>query len=70
MLTPARWARAQQIAQEYSIGRSTLWAYKKQPGFPQPVKLSPRCTLWNREEVAAWFEAQRTTSTNSEVTAA
>lgn len=69
MLTPARWARAQHIAQEFGIGRSTLWSYAKKPGFPQPVKLSPRCTLFNREELTAWFEAQRNTSTTSEVSA-
>jgi predicted DNA-binding transcriptional regulator AlpA len=71
--------RSAQAAQEMGIGRSSFWLYAKtKPGFPKGFRLSPRCTLWSRRELATWLEAQRTgdtstttaASTTSEVAAA
>ena len=58
--------RSAQAAQEMGIGRSSFWLYAKtKPGFPKGVRLSPRCTLWTRQELAAWLEAQRTGDTST-----
>jgi predicted DNA-binding transcriptional regulator AlpA len=58
---PAMWT-ARQVAQFIGINISTVWAYvKEQPGFPQPVKLTPRTTRFDREEVQAWCESVRKT---------
>ena len=58
--------RSAQAAQEMGIGRSSFWLYAKtKPGFPKGVRLSPRCTLWSRQELAAWLEAQRTGDTST-----
>ena len=65
MLKPD-WVRSAQAAQEMGIGRSSFWLYAKtKPGFPKGVRLSPRCTLWSRQELAAWLEAQRTGDTTT-----
>lgn len=65
MLKPD-WVRSAQAAQEMGIGRSSFWLYAKtKPGFPKGVRLSPRCTLWNRQELATWLEAQRTGTTST-----
>ena len=65
MLKPD-WVRSAQAAQEMGIGRSSFWLYAKtKPGFPKGFRLSPRCTLWSRQELAAWLEAQRTGDTST-----
>ena len=65
MLKPD-WVRSAQAAQEMGIGRSSFWLYAKtKPGFPKGVRLSPRCTLCSRQELAAWLEAQRTGDTST-----
>lgn len=35
------------------VGKSTWWAGVKSGRYPQPVKLSPRCTAWRVEDVRA-----------------
>ena len=33
------------------LSKSTWWAGVKSGRFPQPVKLSPRCTCWRVEDI-------------------
>jgi prophage regulatory protein len=39
---------------------ATLWRMVKKGTFPVPVKISPRCTAWRSEDVAAWMQARDT----------
>ncbi|MEW6647828.1 MAG: AlpA family phage regulatory protein [Pseudomonadota bacterium] len=47
-----------QIAERFSISRSTLWRWVAQGNFPAPFHLSPGCTRWRLSCVEAW-EAER-----------
>ncbi|WP_191569512.1 helix-turn-helix transcriptional regulator [Paracoccus yeei] len=50
-----------QLAARYGVHRSTPWRWAKtDPGFPQPVALSPGCTRWKVSDIEAW-EASRAT---------
>lgn len=42
------------------LARSTIYARLKgdEGGFPQPVRLSSRCTRWRARDVQAWLAAQ------------
>lgn len=40
------------------ISKSTWWAGVKDGRFPEPVKLSPRVTVWRVEDIRALIEAQ------------
>lgn len=41
------------------VGLSTFWRWaKERPGFPNARKLSPRCTVFDVEELIAWRDAQ------------
>lgn len=52
--------RAHQAAAYLGIGVSTLWRWaKERPGFPQPLHLGDNTTAWVREDLDAWFAAQR-----------
>ncbi|WP_018871971.1 AlpA family transcriptional regulator [Thioalkalivibrio sp. ALJ16] len=46
------------IARRYSIHPKTVWPWIHNQGFPQPIRLSPRCTRWRLEDLLAW-EARR-----------
>lgn len=53
--------RPKQAAALLGIGPATLWRWikdKKDEGFPQPMRLSPRCTVLDGAELIAWRDAQ------------
>ena len=52
---PSRLLRLPQVLNLVPIGRSTLWAYVAKGKFPQPVKISERCTAWRESDVHAWL---------------
>ena len=35
------------------VSRSTWWAGVKSGRYPQPIKISHRCTAWRREDIMA-----------------
>lgn len=40
------------------VSSSTWWAGVKSGRFPQPVKLSPRCTAWRVEDIRALINSK------------
>ena len=53
-----KYARAKTIAKMLDIGLSTLWQMVKDNRLPKPIKLSPRVTLWDVDEVLAFVGSQ------------
>jgi len=52
--------RPKQAAELLGIGTATLWRWiKTRPGFPQPIRLSPRCTVIPADQLVAWRDAQK-----------
>ncbi|MES2842473.1 MAG: helix-turn-helix domain-containing protein [Pseudomonadota bacterium] len=53
--------RPKQAAELLGIGTATLWRWiKERPGFPQPIRLSARCTVIPGDQLIAWRDAQAT----------
>lgn len=51
------------LAARWGVVRQTPWDWtKSKPNFPQPVKLSERCTRWRLDEIEAWESAQAKTA--------
>lgn len=51
--------RPKHAAELLGIGEATLWRWiKERPGFPQPIRLSARCTVLRGEDLTAWLAAQ------------
>ncbi len=40
------------------IHENTLWKWVRSGRFPKPTRLSPRVTVWNVEDIRAWFAEQ------------
>jgi len=47
--------RIKDVMKKTGIARSTIWLWVKEDKFPKPIKLSPRITVWNNEEVEKWI---------------
>jgi len=53
-----RLLRRHEVEHLTGIGRSSLYAMARSGRFPQPVKISERCSAWNEVEVRAWIAAR------------
>ncbi len=38
------------------ISKSSVWAFVREGRFPQPIKLSPRVTVWRVEDIRKFIE--------------
>ncbi|TQI77968.1 AlpA family transcriptional regulator [Serratia fonticola] len=52
-------ARAAAVARFLSVSEATVWRYAKRPGFPKPVKLSDRATVFDAAAVRQWLESRK-----------
>jgi len=51
--------RPKHAAALLGVAVSTLWRWAAdRPGFPQPIRLSARCTVWPRDALIKWRDAQ------------
>ena len=50
--------RQAQVLQFVPISKSTLWRRVEAKTFPQPIKLSPRVTVWRVEDLLGWIAQQ------------
>jgi predicted DNA-binding transcriptional regulator AlpA len=50
--------QAQLIPHILPLSPATLWRLVKAGKFPQPIKLSERCTAWRVEDVRGWMESK------------
>lgn len=42
------------------VAESTWWEWARTiPDFPKPIRISARCTRWNKAEIEAWLESRR-----------
>jgi predicted DNA-binding transcriptional regulator AlpA len=48
-------ARVKSVAIFLAISEATVWRKVKQPGFPQPTKLSERVTVFDAAEIRQWL---------------
>jgi prophage regulatory protein len=46
-----RYVSAEQLAERYSVDKSTVWRWAKRGTIPAPVKLSEQCTRWNLDAI-------------------
>ncbi len=49
--------RLPQVLERVPVSRSGFWKGVKEGRFPQPLKLSPRVTVWRASDVQAFIEA-------------
>ena len=47
-----------QLAERYSVHRSTLRRWRRDREFPRPVRFSGNCTRWRLADVLDWEHSQ------------
>ena len=55
------------VSHRLSIGKSTVWAWTQSEKFPQPIRLSSRCTRWRLSDVLNWEKGKISLGTWSRV---
>ena len=50
--------RVTQVARKIGIGKSTVWLWVKEGKLPEPIKLSPRITVWDESKIEEWIKAK------------
>lgn len=50
------WLSDKQIAAELGVHRVTVWRWTRTQEFPEPIKLSERCTRWRVADVIDWLK--------------
>ncbi|GHC96685.1 hypothetical protein GCM10007320_50860 [Pseudorhodoferax aquiterrae] len=59
MVSPFHSYRPKSAAELLGIGTATLWRWvKTRHDFPQPIRLSSRCTVFPGDQLIAWRDAQ------------
>ncbi|MDL2209702.1 AlpA family phage regulatory protein [Desulfovibrio sp. OttesenSCG-928-I05] len=52
-LPPTGFLRIAQVLELIPISKSTWWDGVKEKRFPQPIKISPKITVWRVEDIRA-----------------
>jgi len=52
------WYRVKDLSEILSMGQSTIWKMVKKDTFPKPKHITPRMTVWLRQDVLDWVEAK------------
>jgi len=53
--------RIQDVMKKTGIAKSTIWLWVKENKLPKPIKLSPRITVWDENEIDKWIELKKVT---------
>ncbi|MBW2186923.1 MAG: AlpA family phage regulatory protein [Deltaproteobacteria bacterium] len=54
--------RMKQVLEIVPLGKSTVWKMVAENKFPQPVKLSERCTAWRESDIQRWMDELTTSA--------
>lgn len=49
---------ARQLCERLGVGRTTVWRWQRQRGFPPPKRLGQRVARWRVADVDAWLARQ------------
>ena len=52
------WYRVKDLSEILSMSDSTIWKMVKKDTFPKPKHITPRMTVWLRQDVLDWVEAK------------
>ena len=52
------WYRVKDLSEILSMSDSTIWKMVKKDAFPKPKHITPRMTVWLRQDVLDWVEAK------------
>jgi predicted DNA-binding transcriptional regulator AlpA len=51
--------RVKQVSSYLGVATSTIWSWCKAGNFPTPLKLSPKATVWDKDEIDKFIASKR-----------
>lgn len=60
-----RTIRRQELRQIVPLSETTIYEMERRDEFPRRFNLTPRCVVWDLDEVEAWIEARKQTARSS-----
>ena len=51
--------RIKDVMKMTGIAKSTIWLWVSESKFPKPIKLSPRITVWESNQIEEWKKNKR-----------
>lgn len=54
-----RHMRVKQVSSYLGVATSTIWSWCKAGNFPSPLKLSPKATVWDKDEIDKFIASKR-----------
>lgn len=55
----SKFLRITGVMEKTGLAKSTIWLWVKEERFPQPIKLSPRVTVWEEERIDLWMSTKK-----------
>ena len=52
------WLRVKDLSEILSMGQSTIWKMVRNKSIPEPQQITPRLTVWTREQVLDWCDSK------------
>lgn len=52
------YVRIKELTDLLCVGESTIWYWIKQGKFPKAIKLSPRVSVWKKEDINDWIASK------------
>ena len=52
------WYRVKDLSEILSMSDSTIWKMVRNKTFPEPKHITPKMTVWLRQDVLDWVEAK------------
>lgn len=65
-----RTIRRQELHQIVPLAETTIYEMERRGDFPRRFNLTPRCVVWDLEEVEAWIEERKRESRSGQTPAA
>ena len=62
------WLRVKDLSEILSMGQSTIWKMVRNKTFPDPQQITPRLTVWTREQVLDWCASHTRKDETADIT--
>lgn len=53
-----RFMRLPEVCKVAGLAKSTVWEHVRRGTFPQPVKVTDKCTAWRSDEIENWMASR------------
>ena len=53
-----KYLRITEVVKKISVSKSAILQWSREGNFPNPIKLSPKVTVWEEEKIDEWVKSK------------